>query len=97
MKRKTTYVLIRILKRGRKDCKLSLENEFPCVKKDVIRSSLSVRLRDTSKGLERNNAYIRSHYVNALEEKSLLQDLTAGVISLRDAFQMYGWWSKTSI
>ena len=59
---------IRILKKGRKDCKLSLENEFPCVKKDVIRSSLSVRLRDTSKGLERNNAYIRSHYVNALEE-----------------------------
>lgn len=56
------------LKEQEKSDKLSLKNELPCVEKDLIKSSLSVRLRDTSKGLVHNDAYIRSHYVNALEE-----------------------------
>lgn len=59
---------IKIIKKGKEDYKLSLDKELPWVEKDVIKSSLSVRLRDTSKGLGQNNAYIRSHYVNALEE-----------------------------
>lgn len=59
---------IKRLKKGKEDYKLSLDEELPWVKKDVIKSSLSVRLRDTSRGLGQNDAYIRSHYVNALEE-----------------------------
>ena len=47
---------------------LDLEEELLYVKKDLIRSSLSVRLRDISSGLTKNDAYIRSHYVNALED-----------------------------
>lgn len=31
------------------------------------------------------------------EEKGMLQDLTPNAISLRDSFQMYGWWSKKNI
>lgn len=43
-------------------------SEIKSVKDDYIRSSLSVRLRDSSRGLMQNDAYIRSHYVNVLEE-----------------------------
>lgn len=51
-----------------KNIVLPMNQEIELVEKDYIRSSLSVRLRDTSKDLAKNDAYFRTHYVNALEE-----------------------------
>ena len=58
----------RKMKNEGKDIILPMTCEIDFVKNDLIRSSLSVRLRDTSRNLAQNDAYIRSHYINALEE-----------------------------
>ena len=50
-----------------KDKNIPLEDELDYVKKDLIKSSLAVRLRDTSDAIVENRAYIRAHYVDALE------------------------------
>lgn len=46
---------------------IPLEDEIKYVRKDLIKSSLAVRLRDTSATIVENKAYIRAHYVDALE------------------------------
>lgn len=46
---------------------IPLEDELGWVRKDLIKSSLAVRLRDTSAAIVENKAYIRAHYVDALE------------------------------
>lgn len=57
--------VMRDLKKKNKD--IPLEDELDCVKNDLIKSSLAVRLRDTSAAIVENKAYIRAHYVDALE------------------------------
>lgn len=47
--------------------KIQIENELDIVKEDLIKSSLAVRLRDISAKIVENKAYIRAHYVDALE------------------------------
>lgn len=49
------------------DKNIPLEDEIEYVRKDLIKSSLAVRLRDTSAAIVENRAYIRAHYVDALE------------------------------
>ena len=56
------------LKKGNKETRLLLEDEQHCVEEDLIKSSLAVRLRDTSARIIENKAYIRAHYVDALEQ-----------------------------
>ena len=66
-KREHRYHLADIITLKVKDKNIPLEDELDYVKKDLIKSSLAVRLRDTSDAIVENRAYIRAHYVDALE------------------------------
>lgn len=56
---------IRDIKEG--NINIPIDDELDYVRNDYIKSSLAVRLRDTSAAIVENKAYIRAYYVDALE------------------------------